>query len=314
MTNNKLQTYSNCPFCNSSKLSKYDRLENWSISRCKKCGYTFTNPSPYPEDLPKYYEESYFHDVRHSSKFYNQDNSIKESDKTEYLNRIIEIENCFIERGSLLEIGAAHGDFLKTMKSLGWDVSGVEISKDGCNIAKNKNNIEIYNGNYLDFKTSRKYDVICLYQTLEHVYNPKEHIKKAFDELSNNGILLIEVPNRKSFDMKISKKRKWLSYDLPRHLSHFDPKFLSIQLKKVGFEIENIDLYYPNFIIKLIQRIKKEKPISTTSNNSTNENEAKPRPLYKKHQNFNSKILSTISKFFPGWRFTIIARKVENEN
>ena len=30
--------------------------------------------------------------------------------------------------------------------------------------------------------------------------------------------------------------------------------------KKVGFEIENIDLYYPNFIIKLIQRIKKEKP------------------------------------------------------
>ena len=57
------------------------------------------------------------------------------------------------------------------MKERGWNVKGVEISEAACKIAKDKYNIELFNGNFLNFVSEEKFDVICMYQTLEHVHD-----------------------------------------------------------------------------------------------------------------------------------------------
>lgn len=296
-----------CNFCGSSKFTKYDQIGKWTIVKCKECGFCYTNPRPKEEFLPVFYTEDYFQDIRHRKRFYEPDGSIK-LDEGNYLNRIIEIENYFDNRGVLLEIGAARGGFLKKMQDRGWEVFGVEISEDAVELAKQVNNLRLFCGNFISYHLNNHFDVICMYQTLEHLPEPKEILKKAFTELKPNGILVIEVPNIKGWDIMWNKREKELVYDLPRHLNHFSPLLLKKELNKLGFEIIDIDRYYPNFILKYFNRKNKKTQNNKIFNKDKREEES--LPMKRKNKTWKLKLLDMISIIFPGWRFTIIARKV----
>lgn len=293
-----------CNFCNSNIYKTYSILENWKLVKCKKCGFIYTNPVP--EDMKPFYSEEYFLDERHRDKFYNNDGSIKIKEGN-YNNGIIAIENYFDKRGVLLEIGAARGGFLKKMQDRGWEVEGVEISKDATALAKKLNHLELYTGDYLNYNTNQKYDVICMYQTLEHLPKPKDVLIKVFNELKNGGLIVIEVPNIKGWDIKINKERRRLVYDLPRHLNHFFPSFLKKQLTDIGFEVLDTNLYYPEFLLKLLKA--KSKQTNNTQSSVSKTKKDRNLPMLKINKTWKGKFLDKISFLFPGWRFTIIARK-----
>ena len=65
-----------------------------------------------------------------------------------------------------------------------------------------------------------KYDVITLWHVLEHLPNLEEQIKNISSLLNNDGVLIIAVPNFKSWDARHYGKF-WAGYDVPRHLWHF---------------------------------------------------------------------------------------------
>lgn len=301
-----------CPFCESSQTKIYDQEGEWEIERCKNCNFIFTNPQPTPESLPNYYQEDYFKDKRHKSKFYNEDGSIKTQVES-YANRIVDIENHVHKRGRLLEVGSERGGFLQVMKTRGWEVEGVEISTDASAIA-NDAGIETFNGILSDFTPKQQFDSICMYQTLEHVPDPKQTIAKAYELLNANGTFVVEVPNIKCFEQKFSKKRKHLSYDLPRHLNHFAPEYLAKEFSKIGFQTVLIELYPPKTLIKVINWMNRVKRKSKPENEIKSDNkisnvEIQEIPLAKKTINLKTKIIAQLSKLFPGWRFTIIGIK-----
>lgn len=300
-----------CSFCGSSKRTLYFKKEIWNVVMCSDCGYIYTNPRVKEELISEYYDFDYFKDERHSSKFF-ENSKIKTTNT--YINRFEDIENYVEKRGRFLEIGAAFGEFCRAMRERGWAVDGVEISKDAASIASEVNGIDLYCGTFEEYDCMHKYDAIAMYQTLEHVYNPKEVLYKSFDLLNAGGVLVIEVPNVHAFDMKISRERKRLSLDLPRHVSHFHPRFLKRELEKIGFHVEYIDLYYPGFVIfatRLLYRFKaylrSKKPLKSEIINDEKHNNS--IPMAKKPLNLKISVLKVISKFLPGWRFTIIARK-----
>lgn len=301
-----------CPFCDSSQTKIYDQEGDWKIEQCKNCNFIYTNPQPTPESLPNYYQEDYFKDKRHKSKFYNEDGSIKTQVES-YANRIVDIENHVHKRGRLLEVGSERGGFLQVMKTRGWEVEGVEISADASAIA-NDAGIETFNGILNDFTPKQQFDSICMYQTLEHVPDPKQTIAKAYELLNANGTFVVEVPNIKCFEQKFSKKRKHLSYDLPRHLNHFAPEYLAKEFSKIGFQTVLIELYPPKTLIKVINWMNRVKRKSKPENEIKSDNkisnvEIQEIPLAKKTINLKTKIIAQLSKLFPGWRFTIIGIK-----
>jgi 2-polyprenyl-3-methyl-5-hydroxy-6-metoxy-1,4-benzoquinol methylase len=292
-----------CNFCNSNNSKPFFNGE-WPIVKCQNCGFIFTNPIP--ENLEAFYSEEYFKDIRHSDKFYNTDGSIKTSEG-DYFGGILDIENYSKTRGKLLEIGAARGGFLKKMKDRSWEVYGVEISVDAVNIAHQINNLELYRGDYLSYHTKQQFNVICMYQTLEHLPNPKEVLTKVYNEIEQEGILVIEVPNVEGWDIKWDEERKRLVYDLPRHLNHFSPSFLKKELLKLGFEILEINRYMPDFLLKLLSH--RNQQLKKSKENVSKHVEVKNIPLLKKNITWKLRLLNLVSIFFPGWRFTIIARK-----
>lgn len=304
-----------CNFCSSSEYKNYDTESDWTIVECLNCDFLYTNPRPTIESLPSYYEESYFADERHFDKFYNKDGTIKEV-VTDYTNRIIDVESFVEKRGNVLDVGCARGAFLNVLKNRGWSSYGVEISQDAVNLGTELYGVDLFCGTIEKFETDKKFDVICMYQTLEHVPNPKEVVEKSHSLLNKNGVLVIEVPNVQSFDMKISKKRKHLSYDLPRHLNHFTPELLKSEIEKIGFEVVDINYYYPNFLLyffKVKSQLKGylRRKVSEQSNPATEKGGTvkKEKPLQRKYTSLSQAFYNRISKVFPGWRFTIIAKK-----
>jgi 2-polyprenyl-3-methyl-5-hydroxy-6-metoxy-1,4-benzoquinol methylase len=288
---------------------------DWKIVRCERCDHTFTNPRPNLESLASYYTETYFQDERHRDKFYNLDGTLKlEGDK--YKNRIEDVENFCSERGNVLEIGAARGAFLKVLRERGWQVNGIEISEDAVSLAKTHNGIDLFCGVLEDFNPNERYNVICMYQTLEHVLQPDYVCKRSFELLKDSGKLIIEVPNRDCFEMKWSKRRRVLSYDLPRHISHFSPIVLEEYLYKIGFNRVYVYYYPDRFVLKvlnLVGSIKNNllKRKSTENlNRSISENDSiGPIKMARFSTSLLSRILNKTSRIIPGWRFTIIAIK-----
>ena len=294
-----------CNLCGCNTYKHYDSEENWNIVQCEKCEFCFTNPRPILEDLHLFYAEEYFKDEYGSVKGIEN--------KEHYKNRIEDVEEFVNQRGSVLEIGAARGEFLKTLQSRGWDVHGLEISQDAVNMAKQIYNLDLVCGTIESYTAEKQFDVICMYQTLEHVPYPSETIAKCYSMLKKGGVLIVEVPNLNCFESKFSRKRKILSYDLPRHLNHFTPQLLKKKFEEIGFEKTSVKLYVDELIVsKMLSVLRSENKNLATENNAANNNNNPSQttlPLAKSYKSSKTNLIEAVNELLPGWRFTIYGIK-----
>lgn len=305
-----------CSFCASPDYSLYDSVDEWRIVKCNRCGFCFTNPRPTGESLASFYDLDYFKDddvTRFG--FFNEDGSANLGKDIGYDHRIADIESCVDTRGSLLELGSAVGGFLSVMSKRGWRVSGVEVSRAAVEIAQKNEGVNMFCGKLEEFETYETYDVVCMYHSLEHTPNPAFVIDRTYELLNPGGIVVVEVPNLEGFDARINRERKLLSYDLPRHLSHFTPALLSRELRKKGFQILEVDLYHADFILRLAE-VRGDRRKSTEVDASAHvgrdvilSQHNIELPMARKCTNWKTRLLKRVSRLFPGWRFTIVARK-----
>ena len=221
-----------CPLCkkNSNRILFDDMLNNGqgiSIVKCKSCGHNYT----YYEveiDFDKLYSEGSYElqDTRKSIFYFIQ--------KYEYTKVLASLKK--MEVKSILDFGSGKGIFLNFSKEAFFDVAGVETSKDRADYSKKffdlNINTNFYNGGNI---FNNFFDCITLFHVLEHISMPKQLIENlAKDNLSEKGVLLIEVPNFYSWQAKLAGKN-WLHNDVPRHVNHFSYKSLESFLNSLGF-------------------------------------------------------------------------------
>ena len=137
----------------------------------------------------------------------------------------------------LLEVGCSVGMFLYHVREYTNRIIGIDYDIDSINFATHKCGCLIYNNDIQHTGLPKKsFDIICLFQVLEHVKNPIEFISQYKDYLKPNGRMCIEVPN-------INDALR-CAYNLPNynrfyfhqaHLWYFSEKSLNILMKKAGF-------------------------------------------------------------------------------
>lgn len=54
---------------------------------------------------------------------------------------------------------------------------------------------ELYHDDFLKFKTSQTYDVVCSFGFIEHFFNYEDVIKKHISLVNNSGMLVLSCPN-----------------------------------------------------------------------------------------------------------------------
>jgi ubiquinone/menaquinone biosynthesis C-methylase UbiE len=125
----------------------------------------------------------------------------------------------------LLEIGSGTGKLLAKCKQIGWNAIGIEPNSSARKIAKEVNGIELLKDiTELQLKNN-SVEIVMMRHVLENIANLNESLKKTSALLKTNGMLIIGVPNYKSYDAT-KYKENWGGYDVPRCLSHFQKSSL----------------------------------------------------------------------------------------
>ncbi|HEY9185090.1 MAG TPA: class I SAM-dependent methyltransferase [Salegentibacter sp.] len=202
---------------------------------------------PVPQNLASYYESENY--ISHTDSTKGFTNKVYYLVKKHMLDQKLNWIETLKSPGKLLDVGAGTGEFILHAKNRGWQVNGVEPNKSARNLALLKN---------LDLKKElsgyegEKFDVICLWHVLEHIPDPENEISRLKDLLNKGGILVIAVPNYKSYDAKYYKEF-WAAYDVPRHLWHFSQKGIKKLLSRFDFNlIQTRPLIFDAYYVSLL--------------------------------------------------------------
>ena len=147
--------------------------------------------------------------------------------------------------GRILDVGCGKGEFVANLGDRGWQAQGVELSRIAADYAREKMEIEVFNGELKDAGfPDGHFDLITLWHVLEHCHDPSGVLAETNRILRTEGRLLVSVPNFHSLQARVMKN-DWYHLDTPRHLYHFAPVTISKFLEKTGFRILKISYCSP---------------------------------------------------------------------
>tara|TARA_R110002126_G_scaffold291781_1_gene457943 strand:+ start:19168 stop:20025 length:858 start_codon:yes stop_codon:yes gene_type:complete len=204
--------------------------------------------TPVPKNISDYYKSEDY--ISHTDSKKSLLDKVYQSVKNITLKRKLKLINSFNTASkNILDVGAGTGDFLKVCATNSWNVFGTEPDEGARKIALEKGiNLQ---EDLSEFK-NQKFDVITLWHVLEHVGNLHEYVTTLNNLLSENGRLIIAVPNYKSDDAKYYKQF-WAAFDVPRHLWHFSQTSISKLFTEVNMRVDKtlpmkFDAYYVSLL------------------------------------------------------------------
>ena len=234
---------------------------------------------PVPKNISDYYKSEDY--ISHTDSKKSLFDKVYQAVKNTTLKSKLRLINSFNTKSKkVLDVGAGTGDFLKVCKTNSWEIFGSEPDSGARNIAAKKGvNLE----KDLSKFQNQQFDVITLWHVLEHVENLQEYITTLKSLLTENGRLIIAVPNFKSYDA-IMYKEFWAAFDVPRHLWHFSKTSISKLFSYENMKVEKIlpmkfDAYY---VVLLSEKYKhkKSKPFSAFINGFKSNFKAKSTKEY----------------------------------
>jgi len=224
---------------------------NGLVKKNKYGFYELIN-KPTPNELSKYYEEKYYQEARGS---YEKNYAAEE---IKYFHNKIEqkyqiaIKNLSCsddKKARFLDIGCGEGWALKYFKGKGWDVTGLDYSNYGCE----KHNVEclshlITGDVYINIECLREekqiFDCIWLGNVLEHVIDPLLLLNDCRDLISQDGVLIIEVPNDFSAVQQYLLQNDYIPKSFwvmdPDHISYFNVDGLKLLCDEAGWDFKDI--------------------------------------------------------------------------
>ena len=141
---------------------------------------------------------------------------------------------------SVLEIGSGSGGFIKLLKE-DFDIDNitvVEKSKSNIEHIKNKyKNINIY----FDIDSvNEKYDVIIAIALFEHLREPKKFLMKLYDLLSESGVVILEMPNKREPLIEIYGIEEFKTFCYQKqHYFTYSEKNLRLLITEARFKVDN---------------------------------------------------------------------------
>lgn len=246
-----------CPWCGKPTNHLYLKVkdyfltkEDFELYQCDHCELVFTVPRPTPEVIGKYYQSEEYYSHQQNSKGFIP--KVYEMVKTINLKSKVTMAVGDMAKGRLLDIGCGVGDFLLQTSKLGWEIQGIEPSKQARDIAQSRLGFSPLQPSDYEKMPDQSFDVITMWHVLEHVDDLKTQTKELKRLLKPGGRLLVALPNYQSFDCQYYKD-KWAAWDVPRHLNHFNPDCLRFILNSIDFKyVDTQRLIWDSFYISFL--------------------------------------------------------------
>ena len=228
----------------------FDGPETWVYRRCLQCATLWLDPRPTREMIPSLYQAGYCTHSEHAATPTRQ-YGFRASLKLAILERVYGYTGLsdhassrlgaflgksfsFVPRlssragfnvrhlvsrpqGSLLDVGAGNGEFLRLMRELGWQAVGIEPDPSAARIAASIG-LEVICCSVEDALLEPcAYDAVTLHHVLEHLCEPKTTLQKLARSLKPGGVLVSISPNPVGV-MAHWFHHAWRGLEPPRHL------------------------------------------------------------------------------------------------
>lgn len=222
-----------CVICKSNDTKPFFEKNGYPLVRCRRCRTVYVAKSALGDALTDYYQDGY-HEGNEQSKGYPDYASDEHFIRRNFRKKLSYLEK-LRSPGSILDVGAAYGYFLDEARNRGWDTHGIEVSTHAAAVAREKLDLKIEVGDFLEHNfEGRVFDVITMFDVVEHMNEPIKTMKKSFDLLNPGGILFMVTGDCDCLWARILGK-KWYFYNPPQHLFAFSATTLCSILKSSGF-------------------------------------------------------------------------------
>lgn len=250
--------YSHCPVCGSTNihfaLNAKDHTvtgESFAIFECRSCTLRFTQDVPGHAAIGSYYKAEAY--ISHTNTSRGLINRLYQAVRKRTLKQKRKLITKWTgkEKGRILDVGAGTGAFVVTMRTAGWEVTGLEPDSVARKTAMEHFNISLDDVSGF-YSLPGTYDAITMWHVLEHVHDLNGYLQKLKQLLAPGGKLFVAVPNYTSEDAN-AYGEFWAAWDVPRHLYHFSPLAMKTLVEKHGLRIESelpmkFDSYYVSML------------------------------------------------------------------
>ena len=197
------------------------------IVQCRHCGFVYANPRWSVEALMAAYTAV-------EDRTYLQEREGRELTFQKHLQAMEKYTGPANGR-SLLDIGAHIGIFVETAAAAGWDAWGVEPSQWAAQEAQKRGLNVILGDQNTPGLCGRQFDVITMWDVIEHFDNPAAELAQANILLNPGGWLVVHTMDVESLTARLMGKRwPWL---MDMHLYYFSQNTLAQMLVQNGFDV-----------------------------------------------------------------------------
>jgi SAM-dependent methyltransferase len=251
-----------CPVCSDVSWRR-DRTacrilalpDDYAVVRCATCGQRRLDPQLSPEQLDDLYSGAYFSSSRGVSgrlpliKAAPTDYSaeVVRTRRFKFAKTLRVLGRLLPATRSLLDVGAATGDFVKLAREHGFAADGIEMSAFAVEQAEIRNSIGLRRRMLAEVDGDALYDCIHLNHVFEHFNDPVEELVQIRRLLRPDGVLYLEVPYQ--FQL-IERAWLWFGRDRPEFTLHslhhaffYTPRTIERLLRERGFEVIEISVF-----------------------------------------------------------------------
>ena len=236
---------------------KEKMTENQTIVECNECGLIYTNPRFSTEELNLVYSSDKVLGGNWKNFWYLFNSKLPDSfeageKKNSYNPNLYQWKFDIINKyfphkkgnAKLLDIGCGDGRFVYDAIQKGYNAMGIDLSPDRISKGKkiyNLSDSQIACMNVDDFSGDQKFDVIVMWDVIEHVESPSlllNSIKKICHSKTKIFALTMSVD---SITYKLFKK-DWNYINPTQHLHYFSHSTLKKMFEKSGFKLLGVEM------------------------------------------------------------------------
>ena len=161
------------------------------------------------------------------------------------LDRILERDfQMVVPAGArILDVGCGNGDFIALAKERGYSVQGVDVSASSVRLCR-KRNLDVVQGTLSDLPLEQKFDILTMWDVVEHVPDPFVLLHRAWNLLRPGGHLVIKTPLVSDSTFRIVSAVPPLAgrvLQTPKHVQFFTKRSLNRLAHETTFEAVTIE-------------------------------------------------------------------------
>lgn len=157
-------------------------------------------------------------------------------------------------RGRLLDFGAGSGAFVRAARDAGWDAEGVEQSESARRRAREAYGVELH-----AVPGESRFDVITLWDVVEHLREPEAMLREITRALAPAGVLFVETGNWENW-RRVAEGDRWGLYLFDHHF-YFSPPSLAAMLARCGlggFQLLDVNRRRPRLSLLHPKRVRRD--------------------------------------------------------